>query len=70
MKYPMLSAAEFVAQGTTPGQILGMAKRNPERAEDFRAAARAVSNLTGMPLRYRRAHNDNRHPVHKHRRSA
>ncbi len=63
--YPILSAAEFIAQGTTPGQIVSIARRNPRQAEDIRAIAREVSRLTGQPLRHRRAHNDNRQAKRK-----
>lgn len=62
-KYPILSAAEFITQGTTPGQIASIARRNPAQARDIRSIAEEVAAITGSPLygkpRPKRAHNDN-----------
>lgn len=48
--YPILSAAEFIAQGTTPGQIASIARRNPIHARAIRAIAEEVAAITGAPL--------------------
>lgn len=60
--YPILSAAEFIAQGTTPGQIASIARRNPIQARAIRAVAEDVAAITGAPLYGKprpRPHNDN-----------
>ena len=63
--YPILSAAEFIAQGTTPGQIASIARRNPIHARAIRAIAEEVAAITGAPLygkprpKAQRHHNDN-----------
>lgn len=63
--YPILSAAEFIAQGTTPGQIASIARRNPAQARAIRSIAEEVAAITGAPLygkprpKAQRPHNDN-----------
>lgn len=63
--YPILSAAEFIAQGTTPGQIISIARRNPIQARAIRSIAEEVAAATGAPLygkprqKTPRPHNDN-----------
>lgn len=63
--YPILTATEFIAQGTTPGQIASIARRNPDQARAIRSLAEEVAAITGAPLygkprpKAQRHHNDN-----------
>ena len=65
----ILTADEFIAQGTTAGAIMSIAAVNPRHAEQLRTIARQVANRTGQTLqipgelttaRQRRGDNDNR----------
>lgn len=48
----VLTAEQFVAQGTTPGQILSIAALhgNTRTGQTLRLAAREVGVMTGRPL--------------------
>lgn len=66
--YPIVTAEQAIAQGTTPKAILSVAQfqdrlRNKDMARRLRALAREVDQLTGYFARYRgerRPANDNR----------
>ena len=65
----ILSADEFIAQGTTAGAIMSIAAVNPRYAEQLRTIASDVARRTGQTLQIpgaltekRRAANDNRRP--------
>ena len=48
--YAILSAQEFIAQGTGPAAILSIARSSPAAAAELRATARIVARLTGVEL--------------------
>ncbi|MFC5584482.1 hypothetical protein ACFPOD_05120 [Nitratireductor kimnyeongensis] len=54
--YPILTAAEFIAQGTSYAGVLSVAKANAGTPADrkLRQVAREVAEITGMPVRPRR----------------
>lgn len=47
---PVLTAQEFIAQGTGPAAILSIARSSPAAAAELRATARIVARLTGVEL--------------------
>lgn len=51
--YPILTAAEFIAQGTTYAGVLSIAKSNAGTPAErkLRQVARGVADITGMPVR-------------------
>ncbi len=48
--FPVLTAQEFIAQGTGPAAILSIARSSPAAAAELRATARIVARLTGVDL--------------------
>ena len=67
----ILTAQEFIAQGTSAGAIMSIAAANPEARTKLEAVAREVAQITGQSLNIpgaitaareaaRRAANDNR----------
>ena len=51
--YPVLTAAEFIAQGTTYAGVLSVAKANAgtPAVRKLRQVAREVAEIAGMPMR-------------------
>ena len=67
----ILTAREFIAQGTTAGAIMSIAAYNSgETAERLSMAAREVAKLTGQSLRIPGAVNDARRAANDNRRRA
>lgn len=65
-RHPVLTAREFIAQGTTAGAIMSIAKGRT----DVEAVARTVASLTGQPLKWPgqvAAENMRRRPVNDNR---
>jgi len=61
-RFHVLSAEQFIAQGTSPGAILSIASTQKDRAlrSQLEDAARIVALDTGLPLQIPGAANDNR----------
>lgn len=56
----ILTAQEFIAQGTTPTAIVSIARSNPKARAELLATAGIVARLTGAPMPRFTADNDNR----------
>lgn len=85
-KHAVLTADEFIAQGTAPGAIMSIGEHlssagQPLLAAEVRSVAREVAHITGQSLQIpgavndarmaaRRPHNDNRMPKRKSYRRA
>ena len=61
-RYHVLTAEQFIAQGTSPGAILSIASTQKDRAlrSQLEDTARVVALETGLPLQIPGAANDNR----------
>lgn len=61
-RFHVLSAEQFIAQGTSPGAILSIASAQKDRAlrSQLEDTARVVALETGLPLQIPGAANDNR----------
>lgn len=46
----VLTADEFIAQGTTAGAIMSIAAANPAASQELSVIARQVADKTGQPL--------------------